>query len=96
MVRALPQGLDTVLTESVRDFSSGERLRFALSRELLRGCSLLLFDEATAHLDPENETHFLETVLRVFQSRTVLMIRHTPHPLTDSFPSLRLGDVPKK
>ena len=92
VVRVLPRGLDTVLTESVRNFSAGERLRFALARELLRGCSLLLLDEATAHLDPENETLFLETVLRVFRSRTVLMIRHTPHPLTDSFPLLCLGD----
>ncbi len=96
VVRALPRGLDTVLTESVRNFSAGERLRFALARELLRGCSLLLLDEATAHLDPENETRFLETVLRVFASRTVLMIRHTPHPLTDPFPVLRLGNATEK
>ena len=93
VVRALPHGLDTVLTESVRNFSAGERLRFALARELLRGCSLLLLDEATAHLDRENETHFLETVLHVFQSRTVLMIRHTPHPLTDSFPVLQISET---
>ena len=91
VVRALPRGLDTVLTESVRNFSSGERLRFALARELLRGCSVLLLDEATAHLDADSETRFLETVLRVFRSRTVLMIRHTPHPLTDRFPVLHLG-----
>ena len=91
IVRALPHGLDTVLTESVRNFSAGERLRFALARELLRGTSMLLLDEATAHLDADNETHFLETVLRVFRGRTVLMIRHTPHPLTDAFPVLRLG-----
>jgi len=90
VVRALPHGLDTVLTESVRNFSAGERLRFALARELLRGCSLLLLDEATAHLDADNETHFLETVLRVFASRTVLMIRHTPHSLTDGFPVLHI------
>ena len=90
-VRALPNGLDTVLTESARNFSAGERLRLALARELLRGCSLLLLDEATAHLDADNETRFLETVLRVFRSRTVLMIRHTPHPLTDGFPVLRIG-----
>jgi ABC-type multidrug transport system fused ATPase/permease subunit len=92
VVRALPHGLDTILTESARNFSAGERLRFALARELLRGCSLLLLDEATAHLDAESETRFLETVLRVFRDRTVLMIRHTPHPLTDPFPVLRLGE----
>ena len=96
VVRALPRGLDTVLTESARNFSAGERLRFALARELLRGCSVLLLDEATAHLDADNETRFLETVLRVFRDHTVLMIRHTPHPLTDAFPVLHLGDGPGK
>ena len=91
IVRALPHRLDTVLTESVRNFSAGERLRFALARELLRGTRVLLLDEATAHLDADNETRFLETVLRVFRDRTVLMIRHTPHPLTDPFPVLKIG-----
>jgi ABC-type multidrug transport system fused ATPase/permease subunit len=91
VVRAFPRRLDTVLTESVRNFSAGERLRFALARELLRGTRVLLLDEATARLDADNETRFLETVLRVFRDRTVLMIRHTPHPLTDGFPILRIG-----
>ena len=90
IVRALPHKLDTVLTESVRNFSAGERLRFALAREILRDTRILLVDEATAHLDSDNETRFLETVLHVFRSRTVLMIRHTPHPLTDGFPVLRI------
>ncbi len=90
VVRALPHRLDTVLTESGRNFSAGERLRFALARELLRGTRVLLLDEATAHLDADNETRFLETVLRVFRDRTVLMIRHTPHPLTASFPVLQI------
>ncbi len=91
VVRALPHKLDTVLTESARNFSAGERLRLALARELLRGTRVLLLDEATAHLDADNETRFMETVLRVFRDRTVLMIRHTPHPLTDGFPVLKIG-----
>ena len=91
VVRALPHNLDAMLTESARNFSAGERLRFALARELLRGTRILLLDEATAHLDADNETHFLETVLHVFRDRTVLMIRHAPHPLTDGFPVLQIG-----
>ena len=55
------------------------------------GISSLLLDEAATHLDADNETRFLETVLRVFRDRTVLMIRHTPHPLPDGFPVLHLG-----
>ena len=54
------------------------------------GISSLLPDEAAAHLDADNGTRFLETVLRVFRDRTVLMIRHTAHPLADPFPVLRL------
>lgn len=56
------------------------------------GISSLLLDEATAHFDADNETRFLETVLRVFRDRTVLMIRHTPHPLTDGFPVLKISN----
>ncbi len=89
-VRILPRGLDTVLSESAREFSTGERLRLALARELLRGCSLLLLDEATAHLDADNEIRFLQTVLRVFRTRTVLMISHVANPLTEHFPVLHL------
>lgn len=92
VVHTLPRKLDTELTESARNFSSGERLRFALARELLRGTRILLLDEATAHLDIDNESLFLEAVLRVFHDRTVLMIRHTSHPLTDGFPVLKIGN----
>ena len=55
------------------------------------GISSLLPDEAAAHLNADNETRFLETVLRVFRDHTVLMIRHTPHPLTDGFSVLQIG-----
>ena len=55
------------------------------------GISRLLPDEAAAHLDANNGTRFLETVLRVFRDHTVLMIRHTPRPLSDGFPVLHLG-----
>lgn len=60
------------------------------------GISSLLPDEAAAHLDADNGTRFLETVLRVFRDRTALMIRHTPRPLTDGFPVLPLGGQYRK
>lgn len=55
------------------------------------GISSLLPDEAAVHLDADNGTRFLETVLRVFRDRTVLMIRHTSHPLADGFSVLQIG-----
>ncbi len=60
------------------------------------GISSLLPDEAAAHLDADDGTRFLETVLRVFRDHTVLMIRHTPHPLTDGFPVLQIGAKSEK
>ena len=60
------------------------------------GISSLLPDEAAAHLDADNGTRFPETVLRVFRDRTVLMIRHTSHPLADAFPVLHLGAKSEK
>jgi len=91
-IQALPEGIDTVLQEARTNFSFGEQLRLSLARELLRGCDLLLIDEATANLDRANETNFLETVFRVFEGKTILMIRHTSHPLTDSLPHVELKD----
>lgn len=92
LVAKLPEGLSTKLDEARTNFSFGEQLRFALARELLRGCDMLLLDEATANLDHAHEDKFLETIFRVFENKTVIMIRHTPHPMTDVLPHYLLSD----
>ncbi len=91
-MNSLPQKLDTVVEESQASFSTGEQLRLALARELLRGCDLLLLDEATANLDEENETNFLRMIITTFQNKTLLMIRHTPHRLVDHLPHILLRE----
>ncbi len=62
--------------EGAANFSGGERLRLALARELLRDSDIIILDEATANLDPENERLIFRMIRREFLSRTVILISH--------------------
>ena len=75
-VRALPQGLDTVLGERGATLSQGERQRIALARALLRRPALLILDEATNSLDYDNEARVLGAIEALRGEVTVLMIAH--------------------
>jgi len=74
----LPSGLDTRVGERGEGLSGGEAQRVALARALLRSTPLLLLDEPTAHLDPENEQALLATLAEVARGRTVIMTTHRP------------------
>ena len=76
-VASLPDGLDTVCTESGGGLSEGQAQRIAIARALLRGRSIMLFDEATSALDPETERQLLSNVLSDKQ-KTVIFITHRP------------------
>ena len=76
MVRALPDGLDTLVDESGSRFSGGERHRIALARVLLADVPIVLLDEPTVGLDPITEQALLDTLFRVLEGKTLVMITH--------------------
>lgn len=77
-VRALPDGLDTLLAERGGAWSGGERQRLGLARGLLRDPSVLVLDEPTAGLDTRTEAAFLATLADVRAGRTTVVVTHRP------------------
>jgi thiol reductant ABC exporter CydD subunit len=77
-VRERPDGLDTVLGDRGAGLSAGERQRVALARAFLRDAPLLLLDEPTANLDGETEREIVETIRRLAEGRTVVLVAHRP------------------
>lgn len=75
-VRALPQGLDTVVGDRGGAVSGGERQRLAIARALLRRPRLLILDEATSALDGGSEALVLETLDRLRGQLTILAVTH--------------------
>ncbi len=78
VVRALPEGLDTVLGERGAGLSAGERQRVALARAFLRDAPLLLLDEPTAGLDGQTEQEIVRSIRLLSRGRTVVLVAHRP------------------
>ena len=76
-VTTLPNGLDTVCTESGGGLSEGQAQRIAIARALLRNRNIMLFDEATSALDPDTERQLLENIL-ADHKKTIIFITHRP------------------
>ncbi|TNM64628.1 ABC transporter ATP-binding protein [Streptomyces sp. NP160] len=76
VVRGLPEGLDTVVGERGHRLSGGEKQRVALARLLLRAPSVVVLDEATAHLDSESERAVQEALDAALVGRTSIVIAH--------------------
>ena len=76
-VLSLPEGLDTVCSESGGGLSEGQAQRISIARALLRDRSIMLFDEATSALDPDTERNLLQNILEK-HDKTVIFITHRP------------------
>ncbi|MBX3209263.1 MAG: ABC transporter ATP-binding protein [Labilithrix sp.] len=76
IVRASPDGLDTVVGERGLKLSGGQRQRVAIARAILADAPVLLFDEATSSLDSESESAVRDAMSRLADDRTVFVIAH--------------------
>lgn len=75
-IMQLPEGYDTVLQEGGSNLSGGERQRISIARAMLKPSKIVILDEATSSIDPENEEELLTALNNLLQGKTVLVIAH--------------------
>ena len=75
-IMALPDDFDTVIGEGGATLSGGERQRISIARAIMKNAPIIILDEATANVDPENEKELMEAVSELTHDKTVIMIAH--------------------
>ena len=75
-IEALPEGYDTIIGEGGASLSGGEKQRISIARAMLKDADIIIFDEATANIDPENEDKLKEAIETLTKNKTVIMIAH--------------------
>lgn len=75
-IMKLPQGYDTVIGEAGGTLSGGERQRLSIARAMMKDAPIIILDEATANVDPENEKELMEAIGELTREKTVIMIAH--------------------
>ena len=75
-ISALPNGYDTVIGEGGASLSGGERQRISIARAIMKDSPIIILDEATANVDPENERDLMTAISELTKEKTVIMIAH--------------------
>ena len=75
-IMALPEGYDTVIGSAGASLSGGERQRLSIARAIMKDAPIIVLDEATANVDPENEKDLMDAIEALTKEKTVVMIAH--------------------
>lgn len=75
-IEALPTGYDTVIGEGGASLSGGEKQRISIARAMLKDAPVVILDEATANVDPENEDRLQKAIEELTRNKTIIMIAH--------------------
>ena len=75
-IMALPDGYQTKIGEGGASLSGGEKQRISIARALIKDAQIVIFDEATANVDPENEDRLQRAIEELTKDKTVIMIAH--------------------
>ena len=90
-----PKGIDTMAGDSGKQLSGGERQRISLARAILKNAPVIVLDEATAFMDPENEEKMNAAIAEIVKDKTVIVIAHRLSSIknVDKICVLKAGNV---
>ena len=75
-IMALPDGYETIIGEGGASLSGGEKQRISIARAIMKDSPVIILDEATANVDPENEKELMEAIEALTKEKTIFMIAH--------------------